>query len=100
MKYGIRRYSGRCATVGSVTLCSARKEDNTLEHSYYVRKDGVWIRFDVRVAAKTAGIPLPKRYADGPAASDITYEDQLRTDLHTVAEWCDKNNIIQLVEPL
>lgn len=92
MTFDLRRFPGRTATSGSITLNSARKSRNTQTFWYFLQTGKKWILFDIRDLATKARKPVPE-LCDTPDfeainAGTTTYEQVLQRDLQRVADFC------------
>jgi len=95
-------YAARSAKVGNTTLCSSRKQGNTLTYWYWIKDGRYWMEFDVRDLASAANLPVPplmnRADLDAVFAGTQELEGILKRDLQRVAEFCAGFDALNLIK--
>ena len=97
-----KRYAARSAKVGNTTLCSSRKQGNTLTYWYWIKDGRCWIEFDVRDLALAANLQCPalmdSKDLQACMSGTQDFEALLVRDLQRVTEFCAGFDALMLIK--
>lgn len=103
----LKPYPARSATVGNVTVCSAKKYGSTCTYWFFASIGKAscgrdkWVEFDIRDMSERTCAILPDLCSSQDLADcesgKTEYEEILKRDLTRVAEWCATHGVISIL---